>query len=159
MSLELHDQVTQIRLYEVTDLAACMDCFQSNTPPAFTVAEITLFRNFLERVGREHPETLPYWVLEKDGRVVGCGGLGLNENGTVSLTWGLVHSAFHKQGLGRQLLEYRLQQWALLFPQSPLRLDTTQHAVTFFEKYGFRTVQYTPDGYEPRLHRYDMMFA
>lgn len=136
-----------------------MDCFESNTPPAFTVEEITLFRTFLERIGRERPATLPYWVLEAEGRLIGCGGLGLNENETVSLTWGLVHSAFHKQGFGQQLLAYRLQQSAVLFPQSPLRLDTTQYAVTFFEKYGFRTVDYKPDGYGPGLHRYDMEFG
>lgn len=133
-----------------------MACFQTNVPTAFTVEEIPLFEHFLqERVAR-FPEMLPYFVLLWGEEVVGCGGLGLNENDTVSLTWGLVRQDCHKRGLGKMLLEHRLQQCRQLFPEKKLRLDTSQHAVGFFEKHGFQTVKYTPDGYDRGLHRYDM---
>lgn len=150
---------TFIRPYTTADLEDCLRCFESNVPQYFTAEEKGFFRDFLEVRVAESPQMLPYYVLISGNKIIGCGGLGLNENDTVSLTWGLVHRDFHKKGFGKQLLAHRLEKFRLLFPEKKLRLDTTQHAAGFFEKYGFRTEKYTPDGYAPGLHRYDMRYG
>ncbi len=148
-----------IRLYEPTDLEGCRRCFVSNVPLFFLEEEQAPFEDFLQERMPTDPQLMPYYVLILEREIIGCGGLGRNENGTVSFTWGMVHRDFHKQGFGEMLLQYRLQQSAILFPGLPLRLDTTQHSVGFFEKYGFQTVKYTPDGYAPDMHRYDMVLG
>ncbi len=145
-----------IRSYEPKDLEACLTCFKTNVPTAFTPEEIGFFEDFLQNRVSVSPDTLPYFVLVERDSIVGCGGLGLNENDTVSLTWGLVRQDCQKRGLGLALLEYRLRKVWELFPGKKLRLDTSQHAAGFFEKHGFQTVGFVPDGYSAGLHRYDM---
>lgn len=145
-----------IRPYTPADFEACLACFKTNVPVAFTVEEEAFFSDFLRNRVEVSPQELPYYVLLRDDEVIGCGGLGLNENDTVSLTWGLVRQDLHRKGYGKKLLEHRLQQSREMFPGKKLRLDTSQHAVGFFEKYGFKTLTFTPDGYAPGLHRYDM---
>jgi len=149
---------TFIRPYTPADLDDCLRCFESNVPLAFTVEEKGFFRDFLQNRVPQNPQTLPYYVLLSGKELIGCGGLGLNEDDRVSLTWGMVDKRFHKKGFGKALLDYRLEKFRELFPQKSLGLDTTQHAVGFFEKYGFRTEKFTPDSYAPGMHRYDMVF-
>lgn len=152
----MNDSPPFIRLYEAADFEGCLRCFRSNMPQFFLPEEEPPFAEFIREKVPADPENIPYYVLLLRGEIIGCGGLGRNENGTVAFTWGMIHRDFHKQGFGELLLQYRLEQSAILFPGLPLRLDTTQHSVGFFEKYGFKTTKYTPNGYAPGMHRYDM---
>ena len=88
----------KIREYAQPDKEACLAIFDSNTPPFFAPHEREEFAGFLDT------SSDPYFVVEHDGEVVGCGGFFLipNEPAAV-LTWGMVARARQGQGIGRLL--------------------------------------------------------
>lgn len=71
--------------------------------------------------------------------------------------WGMVRLDCHGQGLGRSLAEARLA----LIRDDPqvrrVRLDTSQHTLSFFQRFGFRLESVHPDGYGPGLDRCEML--
>lgn len=148
-------QEIHIETYSPQHRQACMNAFLSNVPAFFTVPEIDQYTNWLQQVEQNNHHH--YYVAFIGDQLVACGGFSLNENNTVSFTWGLVHRQYHKQRIGEQLLVYRLEKIRELYPASEVILDTTQHSCGFFERYGFVTVKYTANGYAPGMHRYDMV--
>ncbi|HJT72592.1 MAG TPA: GNAT family N-acetyltransferase, partial [Chitinophaga sp.] len=131
--------------------------FISNVPEYFTEAEIAQFRDWLDLL-QETPGEQHYYVAVMNNTVVACGGFGYDEeSNTVTFAWGMVHRDFHRQGIGRLLLTYRLDKIRELYPGVNILLDTTQHSKPFFEQYGFVTVKYTENGYGAGMHRYDMI--
>lgn len=85
-----------------------------------------------------------FWVVEKDGRVVGCGQLRQFEDAQelgslvvarwVPWAWPVSH---RHQGLGSTLTQYLIQQ-----ASHPLYLECLgQNRVQFYEKLGFRVVE------------------
>jgi [ribosomal protein S18]-alanine N-acetyltransferase len=153
---------TTIRPYEMKDRATCIVAFKTNVPLYFTVDEVVDFENFLIRI--ENIETdkyykhTHYYVFLLEDKIIGCGGFGNKENtDNMTLAWGLIDNAFHKKGYGKAFLKYRLEQLKLLYPNTTIVLDTTQHSFSFFEKFGFVTTKITNDFYAKDLHRYDMV--
>lgn len=150
----------EIESYNQSYKQACLAAFQSNIPLYFTLEEINDFSNFLEQRAlpkENESQTTFYYVLLKNNEVIGCGGFGERErDGTVTLAWGLVHSAFHKHGYGKILLQHRLSEAKKIYPSKTIYLDTTQFSYSFFEKFGFKTTKVTNDFYMYGMHRYDM---
>lgn len=152
----------KIRPYAKADHSACMDAMQSNTPKYFADDEVDLFDRWLEaqELGRlEHPvsEKEVYFVLEVNGKVIGCGGyLLVKESDEIFLAWGMVHNDFHKQGLGLKLLDYRINHIIQHHPERRIALSTTQDIAPFFEKYGFIITQVKPRYYSSTLDRVEM---
>jgi [ribosomal protein S18]-alanine N-acetyltransferase len=135
----------------------CIEAFISNVPDYFTEAEITQFEDWLNLLAA-HKRHSHYYVVIMDNALVGCGGFGYNEgSNTVTFAWGLVDRRFHKRGLGKLLLTYRLEKIRELYAVSDIILDTTQYSKGFFEQYGFVTVKYTENGYSAGMHRHDMI--
>jgi len=151
-----------IRPYSPADRAACLAIFEGNMPRYFVPEELPGFARWLDAqdAGRlAYPESLaePYFVVENDGQVVACGGLGvLLDQPLLTMAWGMVRHDLHGQGIGRALLRHRLQLAETAYPSYAVVLDTSQHTYPFFEKLGFQVTKITPDGYGPGLHRYDM---
>ncbi len=144
------------RPYRETDKAACLALFDSNVPQFFLSSERNGFAAFLDRVGRDRT----YQVIERDGRIVGCGGHAVEPDGiTASLCWGMIDKALHRQGLGRLLTQARIDAAGLTPGVTQLRLDTSQHTADFYARLGFRIVKVTPDGYGAGLDRCDMILA
>jgi N-acetylglutamate synthase-like GNAT family acetyltransferase len=154
-----------IRKYSVEDKPHCLETFKSNVPDFFTVEEINDFENFLDQfeIRNESREPLArtlFYVVESDGKIVGCGGFGDKENNKIiSLAWAHIHRDYHKHGFGKLLLEYRLEKIKSLFPNQTVFIDTTQHSTPFYEKYGFITQKITKDFYAPGLDRYDLTLS
>lgn len=134
-----------IRQYLESDIDAVVEVFRSNIPKYFGPSEEPGLRDFLSDLA-EH-----YYVIEIDGRVVGAGGIGLNEDDTVSLCWGMVHDRLLGTGLGKLLTEYRIERAIDVFGQKPLVTSTSQHTEGFYQKFGFVTVEHTPDGFGPGI--------
>jgi ribosomal-protein-alanine N-acetyltransferase len=148
----------QIRAYEPTDEQTCLVAFKSNVPSFFAEAEIELFAAFLKRLNKGLVNQTEFFVISDVNQVVGCGGFGDKDNaGIITLAWGLIHHDFHKKGLGKLLLKFRLEQIQLKYPNTPVFVDTTQFSVGFFEKLRFKTTKFTPDFYALGMHRYDMV--
>lgn len=153
---------TNIRKYNPSDRNACMEVFESNVPKYFTEEETGEFERFLIRLeDTTVTDNPPYYILELDDKLIGCGGFGEKDgiDGTASITfvWGMIHITYHKRGFGEQLLTFRLTEIKKQFPDRNVILDTTQFSFSFFEKYGFKTVKITENSYGEGMHRYDMI--
>ena len=138
--------------------SALLKVFKSNMPLYFAPEELALFDAFLDR----DMERGPYYIIFKDNEIVGCGGIALNEptkytnEPHVIMTWGMVDNTRHKEGLGKALLLYRMEQAKEVYPGVKIALGTTQHTFEFFEKYGFKTVFYEKDHWGKDLDLYQM---
>ncbi|ASR42205.1 GNAT family N-acetyltransferase [Xanthomonas citri pv. mangiferaeindicae] len=143
-----------LRPYAPSDFDACLALFDGNCPTFFDRAERDDFARFLSR----HATAWHFLVVERDGRLLACGGHAQNDDGRhASLCWGMVARDHHRQGLGRRLLEARIA-WCRRTPGiERIVLDTSQHTCAFYARFGFRVERVTPDGYGPDLDRYDMV--
>lgn len=128
-------------------------------PLYFAEEEVQLFDAFLDRDALHRG---PYSVVFKNDDIVGCGGIALNQPTKytnvphVIMTWGMVDHKCHKEGLGKELLLYRITQAKEIYPGIKIALGTTQHTFQFFEKYGFKTVAYEKDHWGKDLDLYQM---
>lgn len=155
---------SNIRKYRASDRGACMEAFKTNVPNYFTLEEVNEFDRFLAKLGdSEALDNLLYYVMVLDNKLIGCGGFGEKDgiDGIPSITfvWGMVHRDYHKKGFGEELLRFRLAEIKVQFPDWKVILDTTQFSYTFFEKYGFKTLKITENGYGEGMHRYDMVLT
>lgn len=135
-----------IRPYSKTDLEAVVAVFRSNIPKYFGPSEEPGLRDFLADVRSQD-----YFVIEIDGKVVGAGGIALNDDDTVSLCWGMVHKRHLGTGLGKVLTEYRIERSREIFGEKAMVTNTSQHTEGFYTKFGFMTVEHTPNGFGPGI--------
>ncbi|MES0867999.1 GNAT family N-acetyltransferase [Pseudovibrio sp. SCP19] len=135
-----------IRRYEQADFAACREIFLSNVPRFFMPEELYEFAQDLKRLSD------PYFVAVKAGQVVGSGGYFRGAKG-VGLSWGMVRRDLHGQGIGKALVQYRLERIAEDCPDQAVHIDTSQHTRPFYEKMGFIAERVEENGYGPGLHK------
>jgi N-acetylglutamate synthase-like GNAT family acetyltransferase len=143
-----------LRAYQQSDKEACLELFRSNTPKFFAASEEADFVAHLKDANNHHG----YFVLEKEGNIVGCGGYAL-ENTRGYLTWGMVDHSQHGIGAGKRLLLERLKLITEHSEVKDIVLDTSQHTFGFFRKLGFVTTKITEHGYGEHLHRYDIKLS
>jgi N-acetylglutamate synthase-like GNAT family acetyltransferase len=153
--------MTHIRDYTSSDRNYCIEVFKTNTPDFFDPSELPQFETWLDKEIKNELQgtSLYYYVLEKSGKVIGCGGFYLDpERNKAGMIWGMVSHAYHGSGFGRRLLEFRMQKIQSLSPQAQIMLDTSQHSCLFFKKIGFKITSVTKDFYGKDLDRYDMTY-
>lgn len=152
-----------IRKYKPFDRSACIEIFNSNIEKYFDHSELVGFESWLDAQDRgvnafKTSLSDHYYVYEVNNKVIACGGFYIYSNKpNASMTWGMVHNDYHKKGVGKELFEYRVNQVQEAYPQHTIILDTSQHTFKFFERFGFKVVNRTPDGYGNGLDRYDMI--
>lgn len=121
-------------------------------PKFFAEEALQFFIDFLDRDIEDN-----YYVVEKDGNIVACGGVFLEDNGLeAGLSWGMVHMDQHKSGIGRMLTEYRIDLLKGVYPGKIYKVDTSQHTAGFYLKRGFETMEVIPDGFAKGLDKYVM---
>ena len=152
----------KIRPFFETDYERCLEIFDSNCPAYFFVDERDEFAEWL-RVAKE-----PYWVIEENEKIVGCGGVYRAEQHTkssaeyadeVGFAWGMVDARYHKKGFGKTLSEYRVNYLKNNFAGRPIVLRTSHLTSAFFEKMGFSTKEFIQDGWEKGLHKVVMVYG
>lgn len=144
--------MAHIRPYTPAARPACLAIFRSNLPKYFAPEELPLFAAWLDK-----PGLTDYYVLEVEGRVVGCGGFyALPEQRQANLAWGMIHSDHHGQGYGSLLTGYRLELMRERYPGYALMLSTSQHTFGFYEKQGYEVREVIPDGFGEGLDKYIM---
>lgn len=141
-----------LRAYTPQDKAACLELFDSNLDPYFMPHERAEFSSFLDKKIGE------YFVVEQDeGRIVGCGGIAVNaETGEGNLTWGMIDRHKHRQGIGRFLTQGRLERLRQAPGLKTVAIQTSQHTVAFYARYGFEVKEIIKDGFGPGLDNYKM---
>lgn len=142
----------RVRAYTPADRDACLAVFDGNVPAFFVTQERAAFADFLDALPG------PYLVVEDgDGAIVGCGGWAVvPETRTADLCWGMVARGRHGTGLGRLLLDARMDGIRADAGADAVALNTSQHTRGFYERRGFVTERVVPDGFAPGLDRCDM---
>lgn len=147
-----HDVIA--RIYAPSDRDGCLALFNGNVPAFFFPSDRGDFEDFLDRQAIE----CSYQVLERNGRIVGCGGIYVENDGlTAGLCWGMVDKELQGTGLGRMLAELRLRSAAATPGVLQVKLSTSQLTQGFYALLGFQVSQITRDGYGPGLDRWDML--
>jgi ribosomal protein S18 acetylase RimI-like enzyme len=142
----------RVRDYTAADRPACLAVFDSNVPHFFVPPEREEFAAFLDDLPG------PYLVVEDEtGVIVGCGGYAVTPGTAVAdLCWGMVDRARHGTGLGRVLLDARMERVRHDPAVDAVALNTSQHTRGFYERRGFVIERVEIDGYAPGLDRCDM---
>jgi N-acetylglutamate synthase-like GNAT family acetyltransferase len=131
-----------LRRYQTSDREGCLAVFDSNSPDFAHARERAAFAAFLD-----NPPG-PYFVLDHDGVIAGCGGYAFENPDLASLCWILVRRDLHRNGLGRLLVFSALRKITQDGDPMMVRLRATPLTAAFFEKQGFRAVETTGDGVE-----------
>ena len=133
-----------IRPYEPRDRASCLGVFASLTPGLLAPPALPLFEAWLD-----HPDG-PYFVMDHDESVVGCGGYSLSsDQSTATLRWGMIRDSSQKMGLGRLLLMYRIREIGRAGTVGLVLAHSPQPSAGFFEKQGFRVNGIATDAFAP----------
>lgn len=142
---------TSLRDYSPRDREACLAVFDSNVPNFFVPRERAEFAAFLDDLPG------PYFVFENEDGVVAAGGYAVNPaSATADLCWDMVRGDLHGSGFGRRLVRARLERIRHEGSIRTVTLCTSQHTRGFYERLGFVTSKFEPDGFFPGLDRYDM---
>ncbi len=143
--------MVHFRPYMLSDKEACLALFDINVPDFFDATERSDFAVFLDSPGGE------YFVIQRDGTVIGCGGFAKEDRGQARFTWGMVDRNCHGEGLGRLLAEYRLQAIEDAGDFSEVELFTTQIVAPFFARFGFVSQGVEKDGFAPGMDKVQMI--
>ena len=139
------------RPYEVADRAECLRVFDSNAPWYFLPEERIQFEKFLDRLPG------PYFVIVDESELVACGGFATGRvGGEADICWTMVRRDQHGHGVGNFLLTTCVSDILALDGCQTARLETSQHARRFFERWGFTAIEVTPNGFGPGLDRVEM---
>lgn len=142
-----------VRPWRPDDRARCLALFDGNVPDYFAVKERADFIAFLDDLRG------PYLLIEDAaGDIVASGGFQADDRdeSTVALCWGMVDRRRHRAGLGRQLLQARLDLIAASSLFKTVIIETTPFSRGFFERAGFVCTHVVSDGFAPGYDRVDM---
>lgn len=141
-----------IRPYISDDKDALMNLFRLNTPDFFSPSEEAEFAHFLDQPV-EH-----YYVVELNSLIVGCGGFAFDDPHTGVICWDMIHPDYHGKGIGKALLQYRIDEIRKFHDIHYIVVRTSQLVYRFYEKSGFELKQVVKDywakGYD--LYRMEM---
>lgn len=142
-----------LRSYQAADYNGCLAVFDSNVPKFFAPHERAEFAAFLVNY------TDPYFVVtDAREQIIGCGGYYVNQaRAAAGLTWGMIDSRLHRQGIGRFLLLARLQRIAQEPMVTSVFINTSQHSCGFFAKVGFVVESIVKNGFAEGLDEYKMV--
>jgi N-acetylglutamate synthase-like GNAT family acetyltransferase len=140
----------KIRNYSVHDRQSCLQVLDGNTPEFFVPKDRDEFSRFLDNLPG------PYFVIEDRELIVACGGWAMDAEEVAALTWGMVRRDLHRQGIGRDLLHYRLRAIWADGHAKVVQLRTVPPVQEFFARQGFDVVDVVPNGYGAGLDRVTM---
>lgn len=142
LELEMHFFRTDglgIRTYTDDDFESCLALYQRLAPGRFPKDDLEAFQSYLKATpGR-------YLLIEREGRLVACGGLHVNSLDHSTLVYGLVDPPHQGCGLGRLLLYARLAQIPVTTQNSVVSIFAVESSIGYYQKYGF-VVQ--PEGWK-----------
>ena len=146
--------MNKIQLYEKQYFVDCLNLFKSNTPTFFDPSEEELLQKYLNQEGINY-----YLFFDEKNKLVATGGYEHEQSSKIVLTWGMVDKKLHNNGYGRYITEYRLKKINKEFANTDVILNTSQHTFKFYEKFGFKVIKITKNGYGFELDKYDMILT
>lgn len=130
----------QIRNYNPKDKNALLELLRLNTPTYFSPDEESDFISYLDK------HILAYFVIEIESEIIGSGGINVTENQkTGVISWDIIHPNFQGKGIGKLLLEHRINFLKTNYLLDEIIVRTSQHTVNFYKKSGFELQEITKD--------------
>lgn len=121
-----------IRAYSDKDKNKAIALLQLNTPAYFHASEQQDYEAYLEH------EVEDYFVFEDGTEIIGVGGINyFPEERTARISWDMIAPNHHGKGVGKQLLEHRINHVKENKAIDTIVVRTTQLAYRFYEKAGF----------------------
>lgn len=143
--------MVSIREYTPADKPYLIALLRLNTPHYFSPEEEQDLINYLDN------SIYKYYVLTKDNRIVGAGGINLSDDFTTGiLSWDFFHPDYHGQGLGTILTRFRIQKIKEISTVTTMRVRTSQLTYKFYGKLGFKIREISKDYWAEGLDLYRM---
>jgi [ribosomal protein S18]-alanine N-acetyltransferase len=143
----------KIRVYKNEDKSSVLNLIRLNTPLYFDIEEETDLSNYLKH------EIERYFVVEVNDQIIGCGGFNFDKTSSIyKIAWDIIHPNFQSKGIGKSLLEYRLNEIRLLNTNHPIVVRTSQKVFPFYEKNGFQLDYVKEDYWAKGLDLYYMIY-
>lgn len=121
-----------IRPYETKDQEALLALLKLNVPLHFAESEIADFEFYLKH------KTECYFILEAADEIIGAGGINFDpENKLAKISWDFISPTQQGKGIGKKLLEYRIDLLKEMMNIEKIIVRTSQTAYRFYEKSGF----------------------
>lgn len=143
-----------IREFTQEDKNIVLDLFRLNTPTFFSADEEEDLFFYLDH------EIEKYFVVLLDEKLVGCGGINFKENGEIGmLSWDFLHPHFQRRGVGTALLNHRIDILKSIPTVKKIKVRTSQHAYSFYEKGGFELIEKVKDYWADGFDLYSMEYG
>lgn len=123
----------KIREFKSKDKQALIEILKLNTPKYFAESEIDDFVLYLGNAIEK------YFVVESQGEIIGAGGINFNHyNKEGRISWDFIHPEFQGRGVGKKLLNHRIELLKSMKNIEKITVRTSQSAYKFYEKNGFQ---------------------
>ncbi|GGH42236.1 GNAT family acetyltransferase [Mangrovimonas yunxiaonensis] len=140
-----------IRAYSNTDKPRIIELLKQNTPDYFDVSETSDLITYLDHAVED------YFVYESDSEIIGAGGLNyFPSEKSARMSWDIIAPKYHGQGIGKQLVQYRLKHLSTKTNIEHIMVRTTQMAYRFYEKMGFELERIEKDFWAAGFDLYQM---
>ena len=122
-----------IRRYHISDTRHLIDLLDQNTPDFFAPLEKAAYVSYLQN------KIDDYFVYEINDTIVGCGGINYEiENKTARISWDIIHPEYQRKGIGKKLVDHRIQHIKNKKYIDIIIVRTSQMAFPFYKKLGFK---------------------
>jgi ribosomal-protein-alanine N-acetyltransferase len=143
----------RIRNYNKSDRSEIINLIKLNTPKFFAKIEEQDLTHYLDN------KIEKYFVIELNDNIIGSGGINYQEIDGFQIgiiSWDIIHPDFQGKGIGRKLLDYRLEILKNELFINKIIVRTSQHVFKFYENCGFRLKDIVNDYWSEGFHLYLM---
>ena len=136
----MQNQNIVLKDYTDADKPKLLQLMTLNIPNYFDAAELSDFSKYLDS------EREIYYVVQLQGKIVGCGGINFEERKTIGIiSWDIIHPDYQGQKLGKRLLKHRIDVLKSIKSVKKIVVRTSQHTNLFYEKQGFVLKEHIPN--------------
>jgi len=140
-----------IRPYQLKDHPHILQLLKKNIPKYFAPSELDDLVDYLEK------EREDYFVLEQEKQLLGAGGINyFSEEKKARISWDFLDPAAQGQGLGTQLLAFRVDHVRKQKTFELIEVRTSQLVYPFYEKGGFQVQKIIKDYWAVGYDLYQM---
>ncbi|WP_299391791.1 GNAT family N-acetyltransferase [uncultured Gelidibacter sp.] len=140
-----------IRPYALQDEFQVIELLRQNIPASFDPSEEQDFIDYLKN-GLED-----YFVYDEHSKILGAGGINyLPEEQLARISWDMVDPKMHGKGIGKKLLEFRINHVKNNPNVNMIDVRTSQLAYKYYQKFGFELMHIEKDYWAKNFDLYHM---
>lgn len=140
-----------IRAYSEKDKIKVIGLLKKNTPKYFDPSEEPELEKYLDNQMED------YFIYAEGSEILGAGGINyFPEEKLARISWDIVEPNAQGKGIGRKLMQYRINQLKENKNIETIIVRTSQHTFKFYEKMGFQLETVEKDFWAKGFHLYQM---